>query len=145
MIVRYASDIDVSIKALTQVITVATDLESLEVGLRGTTIRTQSPERVEQRFIRAQTMTRAVTSERFRQKLQSEQERLTKAIAELFRELQERRLFSDELDPHAASMFVQAYNLGFIVNDVSQTPVDHDAWVALVTRMLSRTFFTESA
>lgn len=143
MIVRYSDDIDISITALTNVITSATDIPSLSAGLLTTTMRTQSPERGGPRFIRAQTMTRAAINESFRQALAPEQNRLTDAITDLWRELQEKGLFDPSTDPRSGAVFIQAYNIGLIVNDISDEPVDHDAYVALITRMLEKSFFKE--
>lgn len=142
MIVRYSDDIDSSISILTQVITSATDASSLAAGLLTTTQRTQGPERAAPRFIRAQTMTRAATNVHFRELLAPEQKRLTDALADLLRELQVRGLFDPSIDPRSGAVFIQAYNIGLIVNDVSMEPVDQNAYVALVSRMLEHTFFT---
>ena len=88
-------------------------------------------------------MTRAVTNPRFREALASEQKRLTDTIAELWSELQDRGLFDPTLDPKVGSVFIQAYSMGLIVNDVSSEPIDPDAYVAFISRMLERTFLAE--
>lgn len=143
MITRYTADIDISIAALAEVVRTATDRQSLLEGFRQSTARTQSPERGSHRFHRAQTMTRAVVNERFRQALASEQKRLTDTMAEMWRELQDRGFFDPDLDPRVGSVFIQAYSMGLIVNDVSSEPIDPDAYVAFISRMLERTFLAE--
>ena len=143
MVARYTADVDVSIAALSGVVDKATDVPSLLAGFRETTARTQSPNRGGQRFIRAQTMSRAVSSDRFRAALAPEQQRLTNAIAELWRSLQDKGLFDDRVDARAGSIFIQAYSLGLIVNDVSDDPVDADAYVELILRMLEKSFLVE--
>lgn len=143
MIARYSDDVDISISALTQMVSHATDASSLARGLLPTTERTQSPERSAQRLIRAQTMARAATNERFRTLFEPEQQRLNDAIADLVRELQSKGLFESSVDAEAAAVLIQAYNLGFIINDVSGKPVNQQSWVNLISRMLERTFFSE--
>ena len=143
IITRHSADIDVSIAAITEVVRTATDAKSLLAGFRENTVRTQSPDRGAPRFHRAQTMTRAVTNERFRELLAPEQKRLTDALAQLWRELQDRGMFDPNLDPQVGSVFIQAYSMGLIVNDVSSDPVDQDAYVAFISRMLERTFLAE--
>lgn len=143
MITRYTADIDISIAALAEVVRTATDRSSLLEGFRQSTARTQSPERGAHRFHRAQTMTRAVVNERFREALASEQKRLTDTMAEMWRELQDRGFFDSDLDPRVGSVFIQAYSMGLIVNDVSSEPIDPDAYVAFISRMLERTFLAE--
>ena len=143
MITRYTADIDVSIAALSEVLQTSTDRKSLLEGFRNNTARTQSPTRGSHRFHRAQTMTRAVVNERFRQALASEQKRLTDTIADMWKELQSKGLFDPDLDPKVGSVFIQAYSMGLIINDVSSEPIDPDAYVAFISRMLERTFFSE--
>lgn len=143
MITRYTADIDNSIAALAEVVRTATDRESLLEGFRLSTARTQSPARGAHRFYRAQTMTRAVVNERFREALDTEQKRLTDAIADMWQELQTRGFFDPDLDPKVGSVFIQAYSLGLIVNDVSSEPIDPDAYVDFISRMIERTFLAE--
>jgi AcrR family transcriptional regulator len=143
MVLRYSSDIDASIASLDVLVQTAHDIPSLASGLLATTVRTQAPDRHIQRFIRAQTMVRAATHEQFRRALAPEQKRLTEAIADVLRKLQAKGLFHTSIDPHAGSIFIQAYNLGLIVNDVAEESVNHEAYVAIVSRMLEKTFFAE--
>ena len=142
VIARYAADIDANIEALVAVVVGATDRASLAAGLRGTTVRTVSPDRAAQRSIRSQVMARAMTSERFREALLPHQQRLTDAVADLVRELQERGLFDARLDPVAASIFIQAYSMGLVVNDASGHPADQETLVALVVQVIERSFLT---
>ena len=143
MIGRYAEDVDARIEALSQIVQGANDKATLMQGFSLASWVTHDPGRANVRFYRAQAMTRAVTHEQFRAALAAEQQKLTDAIADLFRQLQQRGLFQAELDAQAASMFIQAYSLGFIVNDISVESVDHDAYVALLDRMVERLFFAD--
>lgn len=143
MLGRYAADVDVRIEALRQVAASGTDRASLMAGFAVANQVTHVADRRNIRFYRAQTMTRAVTHERFRDALAAEQKKVTDALAELFRELQGRGLFDPSFDPQAASMFIQAYSLGFIIDDISDDRVDQEAYVALLDRMVERTFFAE--
>ena len=143
IITRYSADIDVSIAAITSVVRGSQDRESLLEGFRQNTEQTQSPDRGAHRFHRAQTMTRAVTNPRFREALAAEQKRLTDTIADLWRELQDKGFFDPNLDPKVGSVFIQAYSMGLIANDVSIEPIDPDHYVAFISRMIERTFFAE--
>lgn len=141
MVARYADDVDASIDVLEQIVANATDRESLSAQIRALTVATTSPERHLQRFVRAQAMTRATTHDRFRSALAPEQERLTNAIANLVRILQSKGFFDSSVDPVAASMFIQAYSLGFVINDVSGHPVSPDAVIAMVMRFHEKVLF----
>jgi hypothetical protein len=63
------------------------------------------------------------------------QARLTGAIADLVREMQAKEFVSEDLDPAAVAVFIQAYSLGLIVNDVSNEPIDLEEWHAMISRM----------
>jgi len=142
IIARYAQDIDVGIGILTNAIVDATDIESLTTGLRKATVRAMAAQRSSVRFNRSQVMARAAANERFRTALLPHQERLNHAFADMFRQLQMKGLVEPDVDPVAASFLIQAYNMGFVVNDVSGNPADDAAVVDVIMRMLDRTFFT---
>jgi hypothetical protein len=63
------------------------------------------------------------------------QSRLTGAIADLVREMKAKDFVNQELDPGAVAVFIQAYSLGLIVNDVSNDQVDLENWHSLISRM----------
>jgi hypothetical protein len=54
--------------------------------------------------------------------------------------LQERGLVSESIDPQAGSLFIQAYTLGLVLNDVSDDPVPFEAWVGMVDAVVNGTF-----
>jgi hypothetical protein len=63
------------------------------------------------------------------------QARLTGAIADLVREMKAKDFVNQDLDSTAVAVFIQAYSLGLIVNDVSNEQVDLENWHALISRM----------
>jgi hypothetical protein len=63
------------------------------------------------------------------------QARLTGAIADLVREMKAKEFISEDLDSTAVAVFIQAYSLGLIVNDISNEQVDLENWHALISRM----------
>ena len=63
------------------------------------------------------------------------QSRLTGAIADLVREMKAKEFVSENLDPGSVAVFIQAYSLGLIVNDVSNEPIDLEEWHAMISRM----------
>ena len=42
---------------------------------------------------------------------------------------------SEDLDATAVAVFIQAYSLGLVVNDVSNEQVDLENWHSLISRM----------
>jgi hypothetical protein len=63
------------------------------------------------------------------------QARLTGAIADLVREMKAKEFVNPEIDPASIAVFIQAYSLGLIVNDVSNEPIDLEEWHTMISRM----------
>ena len=89
---------------------------------------------------RALTIGRAITSPRMSDLLRHEQQRLTDVLAELISGAQARGLCNPEIEPHALAVLMQAWTLGKIVDDLSETPVDNDAYISLVNRVIREVF-----
>ena len=107
-------------------------LERLEQVARAA----HGPERAKRRLDRAAIISSSQFSETGRVELAATQQLLTNAISDLVRELQERKLIDTAVDPKAFATFVQAYSLGLVLDDVAETPVNQEAWLALIGRML---------
>ena len=82
----------------------------------------------------------AGNSERFKEALGIEQQRLTYAFADLVREAQNQGWIASDIDPMAAAVFIQAYTIGKIIDEITPEPVDEKEWLALINRMIERTF-----
>jgi hypothetical protein len=72
------------------------------------------------------------SSPRFHDALGKEQERLTEAFIDLFKEAQNKGWMSTDIDARAAAVFVQAYTVGRVVDDIAPEKVDPDAWISLI-------------
>lgn len=128
------------VEAIARVMERAHDRPSLMAGLAEVTRASQSPERMGARVERARTLAMAAADEALRVRLAVEQQRLTQAVIELFAEGQRRGWLSADVDTHAAAVFIQAYSLGRLVDDLSGDPMSHEAWLALIDRVADRVF-----
>ncbi len=140
LIYRFSANVDRNIIAITDMLTSITSREEFYAGLARITVMTQGAELAPIRFERARALGLAGTSDRFRVKLGAEQQRVTDALTDLFREAQLQGWMNSEFDPHAAAVFIQSYTLGKVVDDVTPTPMNPDAWIALITRLVEKTF-----
>lgn len=140
LIFRFSANVDRNIVAITDMITTVANRAEFYEGLGRITIMTQGRELAPIRFERARALGIAGSSDRFRARLGAEQQRVTDALTDLFREAQSRGWMNTEFDPHAAAVFIQAYTLGKVVDDVTPEPMDPDAWVALISRIADKTF-----
>lgn len=137
---RFTLFVDQSIAVITQLMNAATTKEEFVAGLKKVTRLTQDPARYANRFERARALGMAGNNDRFRNGLAQEQDRITAALEDLFRESQNRGWMVPDFDPRAAAVLIQAYTLGQVINDVATVQYDNDSWIALVDRILDRVF-----
>lgn len=131
-VIRYAAYVDQSIHILTKVFQSAKNRDEMVAELKQVTKFTQSPDLMAQRMDRATSISLANANPRMMKKLNGEQDRLNEALIDIFREARDRGWISKEIDLHAGALFIQAYTLGIIINDVSGKKVDNKAWTDLI-------------
>jgi AcrR family transcriptional regulator len=144
MIVRYARYVDTNIAALQALLSSAKTGEEFYLGLSKLSAITQGEGMKRARQERALTIGRAITSPRMSVLLQGEQQRLTDALAHLIEDAQARKLCNPEIESHALAVLMQAWTLGKIVDDLSENPVDNDAYLALVNRVIREVFVPQN-
>ena len=137
-VIRYAAYVDQSIHLLTKVFQIAKSREEMIAELKKVTRFTQSPDLMPQRMDRATAISLANSNPRMLKKMNAEQDRLNEAIIDVFREARERGWISKEIDIHAGAIFIQAYTLGIVINDVSGKKVEPEAWNELIDMFLER-------
>jgi AcrR family transcriptional regulator len=140
MILRYARYVDTNIAALQSLLSTAKTGEDFYLGLSQLTAITQGEGMKRARQERALTIGRAITSPRMSALLQGEQQRLTDALVALINDAQGRKLCNAEINSHALAVLMQAWTLGKIVDDLSENPVNNDAYLDLVNRVIKEVF-----
>ena len=137
-VIRYAAYVDQSIHLLTKVFQTAKSREEMITELKKVTRFTQSPDLMPQRMDRATSISLANSNPRMLKKMNVEQDRLNEAIIDIFREARERGWISKEIDIHAGAIFIQAYTLGIVINDVAGKKVEPEAWNELIDMFLEK-------
>ena len=137
-VIRYAAYVDQSIHLLTKVFQSAKNRDDMVAELKKVTRFTQSPDLMPQRMDRATSISLANSNPRMLKKMNVEQDRLNEALIDIFREARDRGWISKEVDLHAGALFIQAYTLGIIINDVSGKKVEPEAWNELIDLFLER-------
>lgn len=136
----FAQAVDENIAMMRGLIDNANSRADVLAGIEKFNRHTQSPENRDQRFSRVRLLGLAYRNPRLTAKLAAEQDRLTQAYADLFRLAQQNGWMTDDFDPQAAAVLIQAYTLGRVVDDVSTRQVDADAWNSLIMRIVTRVF-----
>ena len=137
-VIKYAAYVDQSIHLLTKVFQIAKTRDEMVTELKKVTRFTQSPDLMPQRMDRATAISLANSNPRMMKKMNVEQDRLNEAIIDIFREARERGWISKEIDIHAGAIFIQAYTLGIVINDVSGKKVEPEAWNELIDMFLEK-------
>lgn len=139
---RFSRRVDEDIAAITHAIAESGDGLQFRSAMSQITSASQSRERREARFERVRDLGMAAANERFRAALGAEQARLTSALADLCREGQAKGWVRGDIDANALAIFLQAYTLGRVTDDISPEPIDVSAWLALIDVVLLA--FTQS-
>ena len=134
-VLRFARYVEEDIAALTNVLLAASSREDMFGRLDQISRATHDPARSGRRADRIEILAGARHSEKMKNALGPTQARLTGAIADLVREMKAKEFVSENLDPGSVAVFIQAYSLGLIVNDVSNEPIDLEEWHAMISRM----------
>jgi AcrR family transcriptional regulator len=137
-VIRYAAYVDQSIHILTKVFQSAKNRDEMVAELKQVTKFTQSLDLMPQRMDRATSISLANANPRMMRKLNVEQDRLNEALIDIFREARDRGWINKEIDLHAGAVFIQAYTLGIIINDVSGKKLDPKAWTDLIDLFTSK-------
>ena len=140
LVYRFHRVVDSSIALIANTVATATTREEFFADMEKVTAITHSREMTAIRFERARALGHAGTSERFREALGVEQQRLTLAFADLVREAQSQGWVTRDIDPMATAVFIQAYTIGKLIDEVTAEPVDEQEWLKLIHRMVERTF-----
>ena len=134
-VVRFARYVEEDIEALTRVLLAASSREDMFDRLDQISRATHDAARSVRRADRIEILAGARHSEKMKNALGPTQAHLTSAIADLVREMKAKDFVNQDLDSTAVAVFIQAYSLGLIVNDVSNEQVDLENWHALISRM----------
>ena len=133
--------VELSVAAINTLLHDAKDRESILVGLREVIRASQSPALNRMRYVRISAIAKSVRIERMRKLMSAEQERLTEALADLFRESQERGWGNPRLDPVTVAVFIQSFTIGKVVDDLTQQHIDEQKWYQLIDLIFETVFF----
>jgi AcrR family transcriptional regulator len=140
LIARFAASVDASIALVGAAVQDAKTAEDFISRLMGVTTFTQGSERSKFRLERARVIGLSVNSPKLRADLEIEQDRLTSAMADVVREGQEKGWVSKSFEAKTLAVFMQAYTIGRIIDDVASNDqhIDSEDWNDVVnTAVLS--------
>ena len=140
----YAEGINANIDFVRNVLASAKTADEFRKGVFAANVAYAHNQQLrEVRKLRAHAMATTATAEALREALAREQQRLTDEYIQVISEAQKNGWVRASLDPLALATFIQAYSFGFIVDDVSESHVEADKWVAIIEEFYDSCVFTK--
>jgi AcrR family transcriptional regulator len=139
-LVRFAASVEASGRAIKEIIKASTTQEGFFNALETVTKSSQARGTSAIRFQRARMLARCERNDRFRRSLGEIQENLTDFLAEAFEMAQQKGFVNYDFEPRTGAVFIQAYTLGKVVDDITQVHMDDDDWERLIGAVLRQVF-----
>jgi hypothetical protein len=139
LVQRFVLGSERDIETLKSIFANAADRANLLKNLELVTEQSQSVANRSRRFERAEIISRSQRNPRLESRLAAEQQRVNDEFEELVRLGQSRGWFRPELRSDAVAIFIQAYTLGRLVDDISEKHVDGKNWNFLINQVLHQT------
>ena len=139
-LVRFAASVEASGRAIKDVIKSSTTQEGFFNALEAVTKSSQARQSSAIRFQRARMLARCERNDRFRKSLGEIQENLTDFLAEAFEMAQQKGFVNHDFEPRTGAVFIQAYTLGKVVDDITQVHMDDQDWERLIGAVLRQVF-----
>ena len=138
MLYRFSAGVEASTAAMENIVATAGDKAEFFSLLEGVTRATQARKRADVRFDRARMLAMAQNNERFRRKLSEVQAHLTDSLTECIAQAQAKGWANANVQARTLAVFIQAYTLGRLVDDVSDTRMDDADWENLIAIVISQ-------
>jgi AcrR family transcriptional regulator len=142
-LVRFAESVQASDQAIKEIIEKSTNKVDFFKALEKVTLGTQSRANSAIRFQRARMLARSERSEGFRKSLGDIQQQLTDSLTQAIKRAQDKGFVTLDFQARTLAVFIQAYTLGKIVDDITTEPMDDQDWDRFITRIASKVFAAE--
>jgi AcrR family transcriptional regulator len=142
-LVRFAESVQASDQAIKEIIEKSTNKVDFFKALEKVTLGTQSRANSAIRFQRARMLARSERSEGFRKSLGDIQQQLTDSLTQAIKRAQDKGFVTLDFQARTLAVFIQAYTLGKVVDDITTEPMDDQDWDRFITRIASKVFAAE--
>jgi AcrR family transcriptional regulator len=134
-VVRFGENVRVSIVVIEKIIARSTTKEEFFVALDRLTASTQDRALASLRFSRARELARSERNEKFQKSLGKLQQQLTDSLTDAFQTAQDKGFLNKDFEARTGAVFIQAYTLGRIVDDITETHMNDADWQKLIGRI----------
>jgi AcrR family transcriptional regulator len=134
-LVRFDKEVRVSIVVIEKIIARSTTKEEFFASLDRLTASTQDRALASLRFSRARELARSERNEKFQKSLGKLQQQLTDSLTNAFQTAQDKGFLNKDFEARTGAVFIQAYTLGRIVDDITETHMNDVDWQKLIGRI----------
>lgn len=134
-VVRFGASVRVSIDIINKIVQNSKSKEEFFLALEQLTASTQARENAALRFRRARKLARSERHEKFRYSLGALQQQLTDSLTLAFELAQDKGFLNKNFEARTGAVFIQAYTLGRIVDDITTTHMNDKDWEKLISRI----------
>jgi AcrR family transcriptional regulator len=133
---RFARFAEAEIAALSDIVERSATVEHFRRAIRQLTLHSASQLRVAERWARIAVLGSSVGRSELAAEVRAIQTRLTDEFQAHVAQGQVRGFFRSDLDARAVALFVEAYSLGRVLNEVDERPVSEQDWEKVVWSVL---------
>jgi AcrR family transcriptional regulator len=133
---RFSRFAEAEIAALSDIVASSADLDGFRTALRSLTLHASSQLRVAERWARIAVLSSSVGRPELAAEVRAIQTRLTDEFQAHVAQGQARGFFRSDLDPRAVALFVEAYSLGYVLNELDDRTVSEQDWEKVVWSVL---------
>lgn len=130
---RFAASVQSSDQAIKRIIEKSTNKISFFKALEKVTKDSQARSNSALRFQRARILARSERNERFHNSLGEIQQQLTDSLTSAFKSAQNKGFVTMGFEARTLAVFIQAYTLGRIVDDITKNSMNDKDWDRLIT------------
>ena len=141
----YAKGVDQSIALISAELLNCRTKQEFLAGVRRSIEQTTKPESALFRLNRARILGRCAKDPDLRARIRAEQGRLSATLGSIFSELQKNGFIKTTVNVPVAVLFIQAYTLGKVIDDIGDNPVNPDDWTDLIYDIISNIFVDKNA
>ena len=134
-VVRFGENVRVSIVVIEKIIARSRTKEEFFVALDRLTASTQDRGLASLRFSRARELARSERNEKFQKSLGKLQQQLTDSLTSAFQTAQDKGFLNKDIEARTGAVFIQAYTLGRIVDDITENQMNDADWQKLIGRI----------
>lgn len=134
----FSSSVEENIKSFGVLVQKSSSKRAFLKGVHKLLSESQGPDRRRFRFGRLRLIAYSEQNPRFADLLADEQSRLNKKFEDIFASMRKKGWLNKSLDLESVTVFIQAFTLGQVVDDVARKKMSPAAWNRLISQIVEK-------